>query len=68
MNKADRDRTYKYLLEEFGKEKLENRFLFLHATPDFWLGLQMEYDLREESGIKAKEIKAIKSLHEMRLH
>lgn len=35
---------------------------YFGTTPDFWLGLQMEYDLREESNIKAKEIKAIKSL------
>ena len=40
---------------------------YFGTTPDFWLGLQIEYDLREESGIKAKEIKAIRSIHEMRL-
>jgi len=32
------------------------------TTPDFWLGLQMEYDLREELSLKAKEIKAIRTL------
>ena len=37
---------------------------YFGTTPDFWLGLQMEYDLREESLTKAKEIKSIKSLHE----
>jgi addiction module HigA family antidote len=37
---------------------------YFGTTPDFWLGLQVEYDLREESSLKAKEIKAIKSLHE----
>jgi len=36
---------------------------YFGTTPDFWLGLQMEYDLRKESGIKAKEIKSIKSLN-----
>lgn len=39
---------------------------YFGTTPDFWLGLQMEYDIREESSIKAKEIKAIKSLYEIR--
>ena len=38
---------------------------YFGTTPDFWLGLQMEYDLREESSIKAKEIKSIKSLYEI---
>ena len=35
---------------------------FFGTTPDFWLGLQMEYDLREEKFTKAKEISSIKSL------
>ena len=35
---------------------------YFGTTPDFWLGLQMEYDLREESVIKVKEIKAIKTI------
>jgi antitoxin HigA-1 len=35
---------------------------FFGTTPDFWLGLQMEYDLREEKPIKAKEIDSIKRL------
>jgi len=39
---------------------------YFETTPDFWLGLQMEYDIREESSVKAKEIKAIKSLSEIR--
>jgi len=39
---------------------------YFGTTPDFWLGLQMEYDIREESSLKAKEIKAIKSLYEIR--
>lgn len=39
---------------------------YFGTTPDFWLGLQIEYDLREESDSKAKEIKAIKSLYEIR--
>jgi addiction module antidote protein, HigA family len=34
---------------------------FFGTTPDFWLGLQMEYDLREEKATKAKEIGSIKS-------
>lgn len=39
---------------------------YFGTTPDFWLGLQIEYDIREESSLKAKEIKAIKSLYEIR--
>ncbi len=35
---------------------------FFGTTPDFWLGLQMEYDLREEMSIKSKEIETIKSI------
>lgn len=35
---------------------------YFGTTPDFWLGLQMEYDLREESVKKTKEIKAIKTI------
>ncbi len=38
---------------------------YFGTTPDFWMGLQIEYDLREELNIKAKEIKAIKSLYEI---
>jgi antitoxin HigA-1 len=38
---------------------------YFGTTPDFWLGLQIEYDLREEANIKASEIKAIKSLYEI---
>jgi addiction module HigA family antidote len=39
---------------------------YFGTTPDFWLGLQIEYDLREESVIKEKDIKAIKSLRVVR--
>jgi addiction module HigA family antidote len=35
---------------------------FFGTTPDFWLGLQMEYDLREEPLVKMKEINSIKPL------
>lgn len=35
---------------------------FFGTTPDFWLGLQMEYDLREEISHKSKEINTIKTL------
>jgi len=35
---------------------------FFGTTPDFWLGLQIEYDLREEIGLKIKEINNIKTL------
>ncbi len=35
---------------------------FFGTTPDFWLGIQMEYDLREEKSAKAREIGSIKSL------
>lgn len=38
---------------------------YFGTTPDFWLGLQIEYDLREEAIIKEKEIKSIKSLYEI---
>jgi antitoxin HigA-1 len=38
---------------------------YFGTTPDFWLGLQMEYDLREESSLKEKEFKSIKSLYEI---
>ena len=40
---------------------------FFGTTPDFWLGIQMEYDLREEKSIKAKEISSIKSLKSLHL-
>ena len=35
---------------------------FFGTTPDFWLGLQIEYDLREEIALKSKEISSIKSI------
>ncbi len=35
---------------------------FFGTTPDFWLGLQIEYDLREEISLKSKEIRTIKTL------
>jgi addiction module HigA family antidote len=35
---------------------------FFGTTPDFWLGLQIEYDLREEISLKVKEINTIKTL------
>ncbi|KAB2834264.1 MAG: HigA family addiction module antidote protein [Candidatus Brocadia sp.] len=35
---------------------------FFGTTPDFWFGIQMEYDLREEKSAKAKEISSIKSI------
>lgn len=35
---------------------------FFGTTPDFWLGLQMEYDLREEMSLKAKEISTIQPI------
>lgn len=38
---------------------------FFGTTPDFWLGLQMEYDLREEKSTKAKEFNSIKSLNSL---
>lgn len=36
---------------------------YFGTTPDFWLGLQIEYDLREEKKIKEKEIQSIKSIY-----
>jgi antitoxin HigA-1 len=35
---------------------------FFGTTPDFWLGLQMEYDLREEMSVKSREIDTIKPI------
>ena len=35
---------------------------FFGTTPDFWLGLQIEYDLREEISRKSKKINTIKTL------
>jgi len=35
---------------------------YFGTTPDFWLGLQIEYDLREEISHKYKEINAIKTI------
>jgi len=35
---------------------------YFGTTPDFWLGLQIEYDLREEISIKYKEINTIKAI------
>ncbi len=35
---------------------------FFGTTPDFWLGLQMEYDLREELSQKSMELNTIKPL------
>ncbi len=35
---------------------------FFGTTPDFWLGLQIEYDLRKEISHKSKEINTIKTL------
>jgi addiction module HigA family antidote len=29
---------------------------FFGTTPDFWLGLQAEYDIRKENGLKSEEI------------
>ena len=39
---------------------------YFGTTPDFWLGLQMEFDLREESRAKAAEIRKIKQLEPTR--
>jgi addiction module HigA family antidote len=35
---------------------------FFGTTPDFWLGLQIEYDLREEMRNKRNELHAIKTI------
>ena len=40
---------------------------FFGTTPDFWLSLQMEYDLREEKSTKAQEINSIKSFKSLPL-
>ncbi|MGV7928732.1 MAG: HigA family addiction module antitoxin [Spirochaetota bacterium] len=39
---------------------------FFGTTPDFWLGLQMEYDLRQEMRLKSREIAAIKTIESVR--
>ena len=40
---------------------------FFGTTPDFWLGLQIEYDLREEMRYKSKEINAIRTLESIQI-
>ena len=40
---------------------------FFGTTPDFWLGLQVEYDLREEKALKAREIESIRNIKSMDL-
>ncbi len=35
---------------------------YFGTTPDFWLGLQLEYDLREEKALKTKEIEPIRNI------
>ncbi len=35
---------------------------FFGTTPDFWLGLQMEYDLRKAISLKKDELAAIHSI------
>jgi addiction module HigA family antidote len=35
---------------------------YFGTTPDFWLGLQIEYDLRREISHKYKEINTIKTI------
>jgi addiction module HigA family antidote len=35
---------------------------YFGTTADFWLGLQLEYDLREEKARKQKEIDSIKAI------
>lgn len=35
---------------------------YFGTTPGFWLGLQNEYDLREEKKLIGKEIKSIKTI------
>ncbi len=40
---------------------------FFGTTPDFWLGLQVEYDLREEKALKAREIESIRNIESLNL-
>ena len=40
---------------------------FFGNSAEFWLGLQMEYDLREERSSKEKEIESIKSIKSLHL-
>jgi len=40
---------------------------FFGTTPDFWLGLQVEYDLREEKALKAREIESIRNIKSLDL-
>jgi addiction module HigA family antidote len=36
---------------------------FFGTSAEFWLGLQMEYDLREERVLKEQELKEIETYH-----
>lgn len=38
---------------------------FFGTTPDFWLGLQMEYDLRRDSAERQKMLDSIQSYEEI---
>ena len=38
---------------------------YFGTTPDFWMGLQMEFDLRQEYQLKEKEINKIKRLEKI---
>jgi len=39
---------------------------FFGNSPDFWLGLQNDYDLEEEKGIITKELEEIRPLAELK--
>lgn len=56
MDKINRDKTYNYLLDEFGKEKLENRFLFLYTMANTFI---RDRKIGEITGISFKVLNDI---------
>jgi len=40
---------------------------FFGTTAEFWMGIQLEYDLREEKSLKTKEISSIRTIETVQL-
>ena len=40
---------------------------FFGNSPDFWLGIQMEYDIREERELKRKELDSIPNIQSLNI-
>jgi addiction module HigA family antidote len=40
---------------------------FFGTTAEFWMGLQLEFDLREEKTLKTKEINSIRTIESIQL-